>query len=242
MNRAYKIFKNGKLDEHKIVEFYDKFIENMREFNKVFQPMWLSSDDLFPGGEGKVWSWDSDEEKVRTAFEILNYGIYFPMFVLEKGAVHPNDLQSKEYIGENQYYTLDGSHRSSAIKYLKERKLINNRKFLCYKVPIDCSMVRTKLKEGTHNIPMDKRSVNVMTYKPAILFLDIELEKDTIQRINVTDKLIFFNSATSIMHNLTEIFYYYYTKNGKPIDAIANKMRCFNDYDEWENVINDNSR
>ena len=96
-HRNYDLWdeETDKFNIENIESLYRYFIYNMKVVSKVFKTKWVYPFELLTTTKGLIWDWTSEEERIRTAEDILNHGVYFPIFVLDKGLLH-NQIATEE--------------------------------------------------------------------------------------------------------------------------------------------------
>lgn len=104
-----------------INRLYCMFVYNLLELlrNDIFEYKWVEPEELLPASKGKIWDWNSQEEKDEVISSIGKYGVYFPIFTLRKGVLHNQIEELPEYIYKNKYNSYNGNHRIDAIQSIK---------------------------------------------------------------------------------------------------------------------------
>lgn len=244
--------KNNIFNIDKIIYLYELFKYNLKVLLKDFPYHWVNPNELLYTTKGKIWDWTSEEEYELVKESILNYGVYFPIFVLPKGLLH-NQICSLEQMKEleklNLYNSYNGNHRIDVLQHLyNEQKLYD--KVLIIEIPPYCEKSCT----GFKYTPIDYRTGNRLTkYKlqqPVELYhlsyLEDEMKMyyvnhtDEIQpgvvKLLVDDYNTAFRILTEFQNALEPPLTKYYELYHRLPDGL--NCDCFNQEEAWNDFIN----
>lgn len=236
----------------KIKKIYKMFKKNLYILKEDFNIHWVDVNDLIYTTKGKIWDWTSQEEYTRVKQDILQNGLYFPIFVLPKGLLH-NQIESQEKIEElqklNKYNSYNGNHRIEILQDLAKEN-DNFKEALIVEIPPFCEKSCT----GFNYTPIDYLYNNKLTSfklkKPVKLYhldcLEEEMKmynmknkKSTkipqISLVEVDDYNTAFRILTEFQNCLETPLTEYY-KRYKTLPNIHNKI--FNNKQSWEKFLN----
>lgn len=238
-----------------IEKFYKIFINNMKVAARVFETRWVYPNQLLPTTKGLIWDWTSEEEKLRTAQDILEYGVYFPIFTLDKGLLHNQIMSEKEkekLAAKQLYNSYNGNHRIDAIQYLvKTKKWGKDKKILIYIIPSycqksctgfkyepiddskECGLKKWKLSQVIEMVHLDKveheMKVFNWRYKKEI--------EEGISQVKVDNYNTAFRIMLEIQNVLEPVLARYYQLYGKLPESIIRDNRIFNHEPIWKKEV-----
>lgn len=127
---------------------YGRFLDNMIDVAAVFKTKWVNPNQLLTTSKQLIWDWTDNEEKMKTAKDILENGVYFPIFTLDKGLLHNQIITEEEadvLKTKNLYNSYNGNHRIDVMHYWQEQGKWD-KEVLIYIIPEFCQKSCTGFK------------------------------------------------------------------------------------------------
>jgi len=214
LKRTKNVYKRNATIEY-LETIYKEFHNNIEKLKLVYPYKELHINEIITAPIEEAWRWENNEERIRTKKEIIDFGLYLPLIVLEKGFIHRDKTDDGSH-----YHVLDGNHRVAAIKELYDEGKISG-KVSAFIFPPYCISVRRRMiideyKNAKYN---NDTEVELAILYHAIeklnipRFLDIENNGNLITYVSVKNKLEIYNCAMHIGHEITPFLYLYYNKH-----------------------------
>ena len=238
-----------------IENLYTLFIVNMELLTEHFNTEWVDPKEIITTTKELIWDWTDDEERMRTAEDILNNGVYFPIFTLDRGLVH-NQILSEEEINElkanNLYNSYNGNHRIDVMHYWQEQGKWD-RDVLIYIIPEFCQKSCTGFKytpiddhDNTNPLVQQKLKAPVILYHLDRVEHEMKVTNwrkrkeffiDGVSEVMVDNYNVAFRIMTEFQNVLEQPLVNYYKTYGKLPDRIARMNGIFNNKKIFDYLI-----
>lgn len=247
-HRNYKLWneENHTFNVENINTLYEMFIYNMIVATKCFETRWVDPKDLITTSKRLIWDWTDNKEKLDTAEDILNNGVYFPIFTLDKGKLHNQILKEeemKELASKNLYNSYNGNHRIDVMHYWQEKGewdkdvLIYIIPDFCEKsctgfkyTPIDDQDESNKLK--SYRMPNSLKMIHLNRVEHEMKYTNWkkeEIVKPGISIVEVDNYNAAFRIMTEFQNVLEQPLVHYYKKYRELPDYVLRHSKFFND-------------
>ncbi|GEM_PF-2970647 len=256
-HRNYNLWNehNNTFNIENINYLYSLYVYNMSISTKIFKTRWVRPNKLIATSKKLIWDWTNDEEKLITAQDIFENGMYFPIFTLDKGKLHNQIMNEKELakLSEKELYnSYNGNHRIDVIHHLQKCGKWKNKEVLIYIIPEFCEKSCTGFK---YSLIDDSDNGNRLAqYKlPFPLYMyhlnNVEHEMKVINwrnktnissgisKVLVDNYNVAFRIVTEFQNVLEQPLVNYYKTFKTLPDIVKNKSKGFNDKDIFEKEI-----
>jgi hypothetical protein len=235
---------------NEINKLYMLFVANMYAAAQVFHTKWVRPEELLTASKGLIWEWSSEEERDITAEGIAKYGLYFPIFTLDKGKLH-NQIMSPEAQAElsskGLYNSYNGNHRIDAIHCLVKQG-VWQKNVLIYIIPEYCQKSCTGFKYDPIDDNIESQLTQWKLPRSLRMFhLDrVEHEMkvtnwryrseidEGISIVKVDNYNVVYRIINEIQNALEPVLTRYYELNGCLPECITRYSVVFNDEEEWK--------